>query len=197
MSNIDVLSNNDYFEPGAHVECDMVDEVMRKTTGHVTGEVVSFDKSTKLLVLKMPQKSKKEKPMLQVVNVGYVGQANLIKKGEGKPQKTTQKERKNLDMSYVTDKRVSQAEELRNQLVECVKKGLSKSGIELYFYLKKMYDETRVRGDSIVVMGVVTIKKPYKKENISCETRENNKNLKRICDIVARFYEEKANHPSS
>ena len=49
----------------------------------------------------MPQKSKKEKPMLQVVNVGYVGQANLIKKGEGKPQKTTQKERKNLDMSYV------------------------------------------------------------------------------------------------
>jgi len=196
MSSIDVLSNNDYFEPGAQVECDMVDEVMRKTTGHVTGEVVSFDKSTKLLVLKMPQKSKKDKPMLQVVNVGYVGQANLIKKAEGKPQKTKDK-RKSLDMSFVTDKRVRQAEEMRNQLAECVKQGVSKGGIELYFYLKKMYDETRVRGDSIVVMNAVTIKKPYKRDNISCEARENNKNLKRICDIVARFYEEKASKPSS
>jgi len=197
LSN-NLLNNDDYFEPGAVVECNMMEKVMQDTIGVVQGEVVGFDKSTNLLVLKLPTKSKKDKPMLQVVNIRYVGNAKIIKKAEGKP-KTTEKDQKKKtnDMSAVTDKRVRQAEEIRNQLAEAVKKGVSKSGIELYFYLKKMYEETRLRGDSIVVMNAVTIKKPYKKDNISCESNQNNKSLKRICDIVTRFYDEKSSKVSS
>nr|CAG4645874.1 EOG090X0FOW [Lynceus sp. MCZ IZ 141354] len=143
-------SENEYFTVGSSVKCTTCYNV------DIEGEVMAFDSSTKMLIVKSPASC--GRPMLNdihVVNLNHVSDVTMLKE-------TTQPPPPVINHNVDRLKRRVQLEVKRKcLLVEALKAGATAEGLSLYNIIHKTIGDISWNGADIVVMNKVTIKAPY------------------------------------
>lgn len=183
MSDLDSYA----FEPGQQVQCETrFDDVFK-------GEVVAFDLSSKILILKSPSSSGTvNNHDLHFLVLDHVKNDSV--KILEEPQTECANDLPSIDMKYVKGKQAAALNE-RRRLVDAVGNGVSQDGISLYTAISKKYDRasdlTWKDKVKIVVMNSVVINPPYKESD--CEstspTEKEEEAVSYVKSIVRKFWE--------
>ncbi|KZC08655.1 PREDICTED: protein LSM12 homolog [Dufourea novaeangliae] len=147
---------NDCFSIGSTVAC--------KTCykEEIEGEVLAFDPQTKMLILKCPSSS--GAPTLNdvhIVNLSLVSEVQV--KWEVSP--TTSEPPQSLNLQKLNKRVRNQIEEKKN-LVMALQAGVSPEGQKLFSTISKTIPGVTWNGANIVVFAEVTIRPPYKVDNV-------------------------------
>jgi len=177
--------NNDYFYPGSIVSCKIFDQ-----KEDIKGEVYAFDHDSRSLLLKSPSSNgKKECSNVTLINLKYVSDVQVLKECTDRPPQLLPMEHRKLDQRYNREK------ELRMNVAEAVSNGVTKVGVELFLYMKRIFKETAFKDQNIVIMEDVTIEPPYEKQNCSADNPTATHCLSRVMNMVERFYDDKSRTP--
>lgn len=152
MADLDSFS----FQPGQQVQCKTrFDEVYK-------GEVVAFDLSSKILILKSPSTSgKASNHDLNFLVLDSVSDVQILEE----PCTVAANDKlQHIETKHITAKHEAALDD-RMRLIDAVGNGVSKEGIQLYSALSKIFDRAsdiswkdKVK---IVVVSAVVIKPPY------------------------------------
>lgn len=155
MSDLDSYA----FEPGQKVQCrTRFDDVYK-------GEVVAFDLSSKILILKSPSSSGiASNHDLHFLVLDSVSDVQIL---EEPKSECLNDQLPNIEMKQITAKQSAALAE-RYSLVQAVGNGVSQEGLQLYTMLCKTYDRSNITWKDnvkIVVLNSVAIEPPYKEAN--------------------------------
>jgi len=178
------LGNNDYFYPGSVVVCTLFGA---EEDVNVKGEVYAFDHDSRVLLLKHPATNgKKDHNNVTLINMNCVRNVQVLKECNDTPPPLPPMEHKKLLQRFQQEK------DLRLKVSQAVSDGVTKVGVELYLYMKRIFKETTFNKENIVIMEDVTIEPPYKRLNCSANNPQANQCLLRVQNMVERFYDEKS-----
>lgn len=164
---------NDCFSIGSTVAC--------KTCykEEIEGEVLAFDPQTKMLILKCPSSS--GTPTLNdvhIVNLSLVSEVQV--KREVSP--TTSEPPQSLNLQKLNRRVRNQIEE-KKKLVMALQAGVSPEGQKLFSTISKTIPEITWSGANIVVFDNVTIRPPYKVDNVHGNTESGAyKHVKKVVE---------------
>ncbi|XP_060828442.1 protein LSM12-like isoform X1 [Bombus pascuorum] len=147
---------NDCFSIGSTVAC--------KTCykEEIEGEVLAFDPQTKMLILKCPSSSGSlTLNDVHIVNLSLVSEVQV--KREVSP--TTSEPPQSLNLQKLNRRVRNQIEE-KKKLVMALQAGVSPEGQKLFSTISKTIPEITWNGANIVVFNNVTIRPPYKVDNV-------------------------------
>jgi len=160
----------------------------------IEGEVIAFDYSKKLLVLK--SKSSDEKPNLNDVNWINIEFCKDIQiKSEAKREDVLNTQLPQINTQKV-DERARTATEERKKLTEAFMAGIGPEGLKLSLTLSKTSLPVTYEADSIIVAGSVKISPPYKVDNcVGIKSRANSPpdSLKFTKKLVEKFWNDQQN----
>ena len=144
------------FQPGQQVLC------KTRFDDEFKGEVVAFDLSSRILILKSPSTSGvATNHDIHILVLDSVSDVQIIAEPGAD---AVSDQLRNIDTSHITAKKSASLSE-RMRLIDAVGNGVSREGIELFTALTKKYDRASdlVWKDKvkIVVMNSVVINPPY------------------------------------
>lgn len=181
MSDLDSYA----FEPGQQVQCrTRFDDIFK-------GEVVAFDLSSKILILKSPSSSGvPTNHDLHFLVLDSVSDVQILEEPRGE---CATDQLPSIEMKNIKAKQAAALDE-RLRLVEAVGNGVSQDGISLYTALTKKYDRasdiTWKDKVKIVVMNSVVISPPYKETDChSLTARTQKEAVVYVKSIVRKFWE--------
>ncbi|KAK2578637.1 hypothetical protein KPH14_012129 [Odynerus spinipes] len=128
----------------------------------IEGEVLAFDPQTKMLILKCPASN--GRPSLNdvhIVNLSLVSDVQV--KREVSPTTSEPPQSLNLQM---LNRRVRNQIEEKKRLVMALQAGVSPEGQKLFIAISKTIQDITWNGANIVVFDNVTIRPPYKVDNV-------------------------------
>ncbi|XP_011882124.1 PREDICTED: protein LSM12 homolog [Vollenhovia emeryi] len=147
---------SDWFSIGSTVLCKTCHEK------EIEGEVLAFDPQTKMLILKSPSSS--GRPSLNdihIVNLSLVSNVQVTR--EVSP--TTSEPPQSLNLQRLNTRVRNQIDEKR-RLVMALQAGVSPEGQKLFIAISKTIQDITWNGANIVVFNNVTIRPPYKVDNV-------------------------------
>lgn len=146
---------NDVFAIGSIVSCKTCYNKL------IEGEVQAFDLQTKMLALKCPlQNGKPNSSTVYFVNLLYVSDVQVKKEVTTPPEPI-----KPINLNRINS-RLRTSVEQKKCIVNAVKAGVSPDGMGLFQTISKTINEVTWHGQDIVILKEVTIKPPYKPEDI-------------------------------
>ncbi|XP_012060077.1 PREDICTED: protein LSM12 homolog [Atta cephalotes] len=151
---------SDWFSIGSTVLCKTCHEK------EIEGEVLAFDPQTKMLILKSPSSS--GRPSLNdihIVNLSLVSNVQVTR--EVSP--TTSEPPQSLNLQRLNTRVRNQIDEKR-RLVMALQAGVSPEGQKLFIAISKTIQDITWNGANIVVFNNVTIRPPYKVDNVHGNT---------------------------
>ncbi|XP_032685105.1 protein LSM12 homolog A-like [Odontomachus brunneus] len=151
---------SDWFSIGSTVVCKTCHEQ------EIEGEVLAFDPQTKMLILKCPSTS--GRPSLNdvhVVNLSLVSNVQVIREVSA----TTNEPPQSLNLQRLNTRVRNQIEE-KKRLVMALQAGVSPEGQKLFIAISKTIQDITWNGANIVVFDNVTIRPPYKVDNVHGNT---------------------------
>ncbi|CAD6232522.1 GSCOCG00006931001-RA-CDS [Cotesia congregata] len=151
---------SDWFSIGSTVAC--------KTCykKDIEGEVLAFDPQTKMLILKCPSSSGRPSVHdVNIVNLSLVSDVQV--KREVSP--TTTEPPQSLNLQRLNTRVRNQVEE-KKRMVKALQAGVSPEGQKLFIAIAKTIQEITWSGQDIVVWDNVTIRPPYKVDNVHGNT---------------------------
>ncbi|KAG7210798.1 hypothetical protein KM043_012289 [Ampulex compressa] len=164
---------NDCFSIGSTVACKTCYEE------EIEGEVLAFDPQTKMLILKCPSSS--GTPSLNdvhIVNLSLVSEVQV--KREVSP--TTSEPPQSLNLQKLNRRVRNQIEE-KKKLVMALQAGVSPEGQKLFSTISKTIQDITWNGVNIVVFDNVTIRPPYKVDNVHGNTESGAyKHVKKVVE---------------
>ncbi|XP_012270000.1 protein LSM12 homolog A-like [Orussus abietinus] len=171
---------SDWFSIGSTVAC--------KTcyNKEIEGEVLAFDPQTKMLILKCPSSSGRlSLNDVHIVNLSLVSDVQV--KREVSP--TSNEPPQSLNLERLT-KRVRNHIEEKRRLVKSLQAGVSPEGQKLFIAISKTIQNIAWNGQNIVVFNDVTIKPPYKLDNVHGD--ENTPAYKHVRKVVEKHIKDTA-----
>lgn len=155
MSDLDSYA----FEPGQQIQCKTrFDDIYR-------GEVVAFDLSSKILILKSPSTSGiATSNDLHFLILDSVADVQILEEPKGD---CSNDHLPNIETKQIKQKQTAALAE-RYSLVQAVGNGVSQEGLQLYTMLCKTYDRVNITWKDnvkIVVLNSVVIEPPYEEAN--------------------------------
>ncbi|XP_036147626.1 protein LSM12 homolog [Monomorium pharaonis] len=154
---------SDWFSIGSTVLCKTCHEK------EIEGEVLAFDPQTKMLILKSPSSS--GRPSLNdihIVNLSLVSNVQVTR--EVSP--TTSEPPQSLNLQRLNTRVRNQIDEKR-RLVMALQAGVSPEGQKLFIAISKTIQDITWNGANIVVFNNVTIRPPYKVDNVHGNTESS------------------------
>jgi len=146
----------------------------------IEGDVLAFDSSTKMLILKL---AKSGKPLNDVfiINLGLCSDVQVKNESNA-----ASKPPPSLNLQKLSS-RVRNSVEQKKRWISAMTAGVSPDGQKLFLAISKTIDEVAWMGQSIVVFNDVIIKPPYKLENVTghSDTRRLNY-VKKIVDRLTK-----------
>ncbi|XP_041365454.1 protein LSM12 homolog [Gigantopelta aegis] len=153
----------------------------------LSGEVLAFDKATKVLAIKIPASSGKHNLYdVRLVNLQYVSDIKVISEPEGQAPPLT-----SLNMTRIKS-RVRQSLDEKRKQINYVGVGVPEEGQRLFWAIVKTINDVRWDGQKIIVMDEVTIQPPYKVENCISQSNESGRALDHVKKIVDKFLQDEA-----
>jgi hypothetical protein len=167
-SSVD-LANKNYFGVGSHIKC-------RYSGGQVEGEVVAYQNSSRLLVIKAPASNGKAScSNIYLINADCVDKISVDDKSPVEGLKP-------IDFPKLF-KRRDKAVALKRARIRALSADVAPEGRTLFLAIIKTIQEVEWEGDKIVVLKEVYIAPPYKVENVS---GENDASLRLVKKIVEK-----------
>jgi len=168
----------EYFPVGATVQC------VTCLGEKIEGEVVAFDRASKLLALKcyrQPAGSKKSRvQQLQLINVNLVQEANVVQEA---PPASSQAQVPNFNYPKINKRAFEEAARKRRSLCS---DSVSPEGQKLFVTIRKTIEDVQWDGDNILVLSSVVISSPYKTENVEVRVNEDQHPQQHQRNIVTR-----------
>ncbi|XP_046995244.1 protein LSM12 homolog [Schistocerca americana] len=146
---------NEWFGIGSIVVC--------KTcyNKEIEGEVLAFDPTTKMLILKCPASSGRASLNdVHIVNLALVSDVQVKKEVNSVPEAPA-----SLNLQRLNSRVRKQIEEKR-RLVASLAAGVSPEGQKLFLAISRTIKDVTWQGPNILVFEQITITPPYKLENI-------------------------------
>jgi len=137
------------FRVGSLISCQLC------TNQIIEGEVVAWDQSSKVLILKSESKTKSTRNNVQIINLDFVSQVQMKKENPNTPAPTS-----SLNVQRLQDRAEQKIKE-KKHLVVALKQGVTPLGQSLYFAIKKTIEDVSWRNQDILVMDKVLVTKPY------------------------------------
>lgn len=181
MSDLDSFA----FEPGQQVQC------KTRFNDVFKGEVVAFDLSSKLLILKSPAAS--GIASYHDVNFLALDSVSDVQILEEPRAESNNDQLPSIEMKHIKAKQAAALTE-RLRLVEAVGNGVTQDGISLYAALYKKYDRDITWRDKvkIVVMNSIVISPPYKEADCQPLSPKTQKDaLNYVKSNIRKFWESK------
>jgi len=146
---------------------------------NIEGEVLAFDPSTKMLILKCSTAESLKLNDVYIVNLALCSDVQVKKEGT-----TLIDNPQSLNLQRLST-RVRNAVEQKKRWVSAMSAGVSPEGQKLYMAIAKTISEVTWMGPDIVVFNGVIIKPPYKVENVSGDP--DSRQLTYVKKIVEKF----------
>ncbi|XP_059618614.1 LSM12 homolog A [Phlebotomus argentipes] len=170
---------NDCFSIGSTVVCTTC------FNQNIEGEVLAFDQSTKILILKCTAVSGNVKQHdVFMVNLSLCGDVQVKKEVSTKPDPP-----QSLNLQRLTT-RLRNTLEQKKRLVTALAAGVSPDGQKLFIAISKTIDQVTWSGPNIVVFNDVTISPPYKVDNVA--GNPDSKQLTYVKKIVEKYLTDSA-----
>lgn len=147
---------SDWFSIGSTVVCKTCHDK------EIEGEVMAFDPQTKMLILKCPSSSNRSSLNdVHIVNLSYVSNVQVIREVSSTSNEAPQ----SLNLQRLNTRIRNQIEE-KKRLVMALQAGVSPEGQKLFIAISKTIQDITWNGANIVVFNNVTIRPPYKVDNV-------------------------------
>ncbi|XP_005178251.1 LSM12 homolog A isoform X2 [Musca domestica] len=166
---------NDCFSIGSTVNCTTC------FNEEFEGEVLAFDHNTKMLILKCRSKNSEQLNDVHVLNLSLCSNVQVVKECNGNFVEDPQK--LNLEQVKI---RLRKTVQHRQTYLKSKNADVSPEAQELYRVIAKQFKSNEVswQGLNIQIFKEVTIKPPYRAENVICTS--SNKNL---CNYIKKMIE--------
>eukprot|EP00088_Acartia_fossae_P031207 TRINITY_DN32135_c0_g1_i1.p1 TRINITY_DN32135_c0_g1~~TRINITY_DN32135_c0_g1_i1.p1 ORF type:complete len:190 (-),score=48.43 TRINITY_DN32135_c0_g1_i1:2-571(-) len=169
----------DFFKVGSVISC--------KTCSNkdLEGEVLAWDQTTKVLVIKSESQNRSNLSNVQIINLDFVSDVKL-KKESVSPAPA---QPASLNVQRLNNR----AEEQIRQKRRLVDAAVSPEGQRLYAAIKKTIDEVAWRNDDILVMDKVLVTKPYTPDCVKPlnESVQEKKALDHVRKIVEKHVQDR------
>ncbi|XP_055316892.1 LSM12 homolog A-like [Sitodiplosis mosellana] len=150
----------------------------------VEGEVLAFDQMSKMLILKCTSSNSSKLNDIFVVNLALCSDVQVKKEVEKVPDVP-----QSLNLQRLST-RVRNACEQKERWISAMSAGVGPDGQKLYMAISKTIKQVAWRGPNIVVFNDVTIKPPYKLEDVNGSP--DSRQLKYVRKIVEKFLNDQA-----
>jgi len=156
------------------------------------GEVVAYDRASKVIAIKSSNSSSvSKKSDVQIVNLEFVNDVQCIS-DQSVSQSTSQQSLPNLNFAKLASRMNSNIED-KQRKINYRGVGVSPTGQGLVNTITKTLAEVRWDGQNIVVMDMVTIAPPY--DVTDCRLNEGHSTqaqaLLHVQKLVEKFHKEK------
>ncbi|XP_030570408.1 LSM12 homolog A [Drosophila novamexicana] len=153
---------------------------------HITGEVVTYEHSVKMLILSCPGKDSKGKKCLNqsIVNLDFCKNLKIIREAKT-PDTSLNEPPARLNLLRL-DQRLQQSVEQRENLLRSRNEHATPRGRQMFTMLTKHFGSSELtwQVDSILVLQQVTIAPPYRTSDITAK-----QNLPKLVGYVQRLVE--------
>uniref|UniRef100_A0A2M4ADI3 AD domain-containing protein n=1 Tax=Anopheles triannulatus TaxID=58253 RepID=A0A2M4ADI3_9DIPT len=171
-------------------ECFSIGSTVVCTTCHnanIEGEVLAFDQTTKMLILKCPSESKVAKLNdVYIVNLAMCSDVQVKKEVCIVPEPPL-----SLNLQRLSTRARNQVEQKRRQL-SALAAGVSPEGQNLFMAIARTISQVTWSGPNIVVFKEVIIKPPYKVENVHTNAPSDQRQLSYVKKIVEKHVNDQA-----
>jgi len=162
------LSNKGYFGVGSHIKC-------RYQGNQVEGEVVAFQNSSRLLVIRAPATNGKSS-----ANNVFLINADCVDKISVDDRAPVESLRP-IDFQKL-GKRREKAIGSKKAKITALSADASPDGRKIFLAITKTIDEVAWDGTDIVVLGEVRVSPPYKVENVKGDKEASAVHVRKIVD---------------
>lgn len=177
---------NECFSIGSVVMCtNCFDE-------EIEGEVLGFEPTTKMLILKCP--STNNNPMLNninIVNLAFAKDVQVKKESSFNPPPLP-----SLNLNRLNNRIKTQIQDKKRQ-ISAMSANVSPEAQKLYLTITKTIPEVTWQGQNIVVYDHVIISPPYKADNVKGTGNQEDKAILYIKNIVEKFVKDTASQQVS
>lgn len=177
---------NECFSIGSVVMCtNCFDE-------EIEGEVLGFEPTTKMLILKCP--SNNNNPMLSninIVNLAFAKDVQVKKESSFNPPPLP-----SLNLNRLNNRIKTQIQDKKRQ-ISALSANVSPEAQKLYLTITKTIPEVTWQGQNIVVYDHVIISPPYKADNVKGTGNQEDKAILYIKNIVEKFVKDTASQQVS
>jgi len=143
------LAIPEFFSIGSLISCKTC------TNKDVEGEVLAWDQSSKILIIKTESQNRSNLSNIQIINLDFVSEVKVKKE-----TLTSVPQPPSLNVQRLKDRAEDQIRR-KNRLVAALKAGVSPEGQRLFTAIKKTIEEVSWRNEDIIVMDKVCVTKPY------------------------------------
>jgi len=171
------LAIPEFFSIGSLISCKTC------TNKEVEGEVLAWDPTKKVLIIKSESMTRSNHSDIQIVNLDFVSEVKVKKDNSSSGQQSPC----SLNVQRLKDRAEEQIR-LKNQLVSALKAGVSPEGQRLFTAIKKTIEEVSWRNEDIIVMDKVCVTKPYTPDCVK-PLNEKVKEEKKAIDHVRKIVE--------
>jgi len=178
-----VLSfNEDTFRVGSLIKCDL------RTQKSIEGEVVAWDQTNQVLILKSESKNRSNLSNVQIINLEFIRDIQIVR---GSPH-TNPPPTASLNVQRLQDRADEQIRE-KKRLVAALQAGASLDAQRLFQAIRKTIEEVSWRKDEIIVMDKVLVTKPYTAESVKAlnEKAPEKKAIDHVRKIVEKHYQDR------
>ncbi|XP_015370071.1 PREDICTED: protein LSM12 homolog A-like [Diuraphis noxia] len=177
---------NECFSIGSVVMCtNCFDE-------EIEGEVLGFEPTTKMLILKCP--STNNNPLLSninIVNLAFAKDVQVKKESSFNPPPLP-----SLNLNRLNNRIKTQIQDKKRQ-ISAMSANVSPEAQKLYLTITKTIPEVTWQGQNIVVYDQVIISPPYKADNVKGTGNQEDKAILYIKNIVEKFVKDTASQQVS
>ncbi|XP_013399948.1 protein LSM12 homolog A-like [Lingula anatina] len=180
------MAESDYFNVGSIVACNTC------YGQKIQGEVVAFDHTTKMLVLKSPSGPGRQGLYdMRMLNLNMVSEIDLIKECSDPPSTLT-----NLNFNKL-QQRVRATSEEKRRKVKYVGIGVTPEGQKLFNAITKTINDVHWENQKIIVMDQVVILPPYGLENCKPINQAQEKAAQHVKKIIEKHIRDQESASSS
>jgi len=177
-----VLSFTDEtFRVGSLIKCDL------NTKKSIEGEVVAWDQTNQVLILKSESKTRSNLSNVQIINLEFIRDIQIVR---GSPH-TNPPPTASLNVQRLQDRAEDQIKE-KKRLVAALQAGASLDAQRLFQAIRKTIEEVSWRKDEIIVMDKVLVTKPYTAESVKAlnEKAPEKNPIEHVKKIVQKHYQD-------
>ncbi|VDK51763.1 unnamed protein product [Anisakis simplex] len=167
---------NVVFSAGSVVECQTA------LSTRITGQVLSYDQPTRLLLIK--DTSSGPKPLLRLVNLALVGKVCYVR--DRTPEYVPYSNGSATQQQVQERMRKAEARKLASILHTTV----SLEGQRIFLHLRKTLDEVKWQDENILVLDRVLVRPPYTVESVGTigDSSTNTHAKEHVCKILAKYH---------
>jgi len=149
------------------------------------GEVLAFDCEKRVVIMKQASSSgKPELNNVSVINLDFVKTFQVIKQQTQDPPTLPSLDQKKLQRRY------NEELQLKMSLATAALNGVTREGLSLFIFMRKLFKETEWVYTNMVVMEEVEISPPYTRDSCSSRSEESTC-LEQVRMMVERFHRER------